>query len=174
MVTLALGSNDQHCSESRSEQLTARVGTVRLNLLDEVGTLLDLTEDDVLAIEPRGDDGGDEELGSVGARASVGHGQEEGAVVTELEVLVGKLVAVDGLSTGTVVVGELGLVLRPQVERKVTYVTTLEHEVGDDSVESRAGVTEAVLAGTELTEVASSLGDNVVEQLEGDSAGGGV
>ena len=55
-----------------------------------------------------------------------------------------------------------------------TYVTTLEHEVGDDSVESGAGVTETVLAGTELSEVTGSLGDNVVEQLEGDSAGRGV
>jgi hypothetical protein len=57
---------------------------------------------------------------------------------------------------------------------RITYVTTLEHEVGDDSVESRASVTEAVLAGTELTEVTSSLGDNVVVELEGDSASRGV
>jgi len=41
----------------------------------------------VLAIEPTGDYGGDEELG-----------QEEGLVVRELEVLVGELVTVDGLS----------------------------------------------------------------------------
>ena len=57
---------------------------------------------------------------------------------------------------------------------KTTYVTTLEHEVRDDSVESRSGVTEAVLSGTELTEVTGGLGDNVVEELEGDSASGGV
>ena len=41
-------------------------------------------------------------------------------------------------------------------------------------MESGAGVTETVLAGTELSEVTGSLGDNVVEQLEGDSAGRGV
>jgi hypothetical protein len=70
-------------------------------------SLGDLTEDNVLAIEPRGDDGGDEELGSVGVGSGVGHGEEERSVVPELEVLVGELVAVDGLSTGTVVVGEL-------------------------------------------------------------------
>ena len=97
---------------TRPKALTSRVGAVALNLLDEVGTLLDLTEDDVLAIEPRGDDGGDEELGSVGSRSSVGHGQKVGSVVTELEVLVGKLVAVDGLSTGTVVSGELRVSVR--------------------------------------------------------------
>jgi hypothetical protein len=115
MVTLALGSEIQCSPDKRNLGLTARVGTVTLNLLDEVGTLGNLTEDDVLAIEPRGDNGGDEELGSVSARASVGHGQKERSVVTELEVLVGELVTVDRLSTGTVVVGELGSVLR-QVE----------------------------------------------------------
>jgi hypothetical protein len=58
----------------------------------------------VLAVEPRGDDGGDEELGAVGVGSGVGHREEVGAVVAELEVLVGELVAVDGLATGTVVV----------------------------------------------------------------------
>ena len=41
-------------------------------------------------------------------------------------------------------------------------VTTLEHEVGDDTVERRALVAKAVLARGELTEVASGLGDLVV------------
>lgn len=38
-----------------------------LELLDNLhaGIICDLAEDDVLAIEPRGDDGGDEELGAV-------------------------------------------------------------------------------------------------------------
>jgi hypothetical protein len=48
-------------------------------------------------VQPRGDDGGDEELGSVGVGSSVGHGEQEGLVVPELEVLVGELVSVDGL-----------------------------------------------------------------------------
>jgi hypothetical protein len=86
---------------------TSRVGSVRLDLLDKVGTLRDLAEDDVLAVEPVGDNGGDEELRTVGVGSGVGHGQEERSVVSELEVLVGELVTVDGLSTGTVVVGEL-------------------------------------------------------------------
>jgi len=63
----------------------------------------------VLTVQPRGNDGGDEELGSVGVGSSVGHGEQEGLVVPQLEVLVGELVSVDGLSTGTVVVGELGV-----------------------------------------------------------------
>lgn len=72
----------------------------------------------------------------------------------DLEVLVGKLLAVDGLATGTVATGE---------------VTTLEHEVGDDAVEGRELVAEAVLASAELTEVTGGDGDNVVVEVELDS-----
>lgn len=49
----------------------------------------------------------DEELGPVGVWSGVGHGQGAGAVVLQGEVLVGELVAVDGLSTGSIVVGEV-------------------------------------------------------------------
>lgn len=44
-------------------------GAKSLNLLHDVhgGSISDLTENDVLAIEPRGDNGGDEELGAVAA-----------------------------------------------------------------------------------------------------------
>ena len=47
-----------------------------------------LTEDDVLAVEPGGHDGGDEELRAVRVRASVSHREEEGLIVLELEVLI--------------------------------------------------------------------------------------
>lgn len=47
----------------------------------------------------RGNDGGDEELGTVGVLAGVGHGQLALLGVLELEVLIGKLVAVDYLRT---------------------------------------------------------------------------
>lgn len=80
----------------------------------------DLAEDDVAAVEPRRDDGGDEELGAVAAGdsvsielahywqgradlrvgASVGHGEQTGADVLLLEVLIGELLTVDGLATG--------------------------------------------------------------------------
>jgi hypothetical protein len=78
----------------------------------------DLAEDNVLVVKPGGHDRGDKELGPV-AKASqlsspaehaegceslrvgtgVGHGQKEGLVVLHLEVLVGKLLAIDGLAT---------------------------------------------------------------------------
>jgi len=143
----------------------AAAGAYCLEGLDDLEGLIisDLTENDVAAIEPRGLDSGNEELRAVGVRAGVGHGQESRAGVLDLEVLIGKLLAVDGLATGAVATGE---------------VTTLEHELGDDAVEGRALITEAVLASAELTEVAGSLGDIVVVEVEDDAArlvlGGGV
>ena len=59
-----------------------------------------LAEDDVLAIQPRGDDGGDEELRAVGVGAGIGHREEAGLGVSELEVLVFELLAVDGFAAG--------------------------------------------------------------------------
>lgn len=128
----------------------------------------------------RGDDGGDEELGAVGVLAGVGHGQETLLGVLELEVLIGELLAVDcgisissviiqyqgsfrdgeqltGLATGTVALGE---------------VTTLDHELLDNTVEGRALVAEALLAGSESAEVLGSLGDSLSVQTHGDAAEG--
>lgn len=50
-------------------------------------------------------------------------------------------------------------------------VTTLKHEVGDNTVEGRALVTVTVRSGGELTEVTCSFGDYIVEKLEDDAAG---
>lgn len=49
----------------------------------------------------------DEELGAVSVRSGVGHGQNTGPCVRQVEVLILKLVAVDGFSAGSVVVGEV-------------------------------------------------------------------
>lgn len=49
----------------------------------------------------------DEELGPVSVWASIGHGQNPGPCMLQDEVLIFKLVAVDGFSTGSIVVGEV-------------------------------------------------------------------
>jgi hypothetical protein len=49
-------------------------------------------------------------------------------------------------------------------------VTTLQHELGDNTVEGRASISESILSRAELTEVARGLGDNIVEELEYDTA----
>ena len=70
------------------------------NAITLVPHLEHLPEHDVLAVEPRGLLGGDEELAAVGVLAGVGHGQPAHAVVLQLEVLVGELLAVDGAAAG--------------------------------------------------------------------------
>jgi len=71
--------------------------------------------------------------------------------VLQLEVLIGELVAVDGLAAGAVTLGE---------------VTTLDHEVLDDTVESRALVAKALLASSKSSEVLGSLMTRKHEQYE--------
>ena len=111
----------------------------------------------MLSIEPWAWDGAQKELGTVGVGSGVGHGQDSGTGVSELEVLIGELVSIDGLSSGSVVVGE---------------VTSLAHEIGDDTVEAGSLVSESLLAGAQSTEVLGGLGNNIGSQLHGDSSSG--
>jgi hypothetical protein len=78
-----------------------------------------------------------EYLRDVRVGTSVGHREEERTVVLELEVLVGELLAIDGLATGAL---ESVTQLRRSLCRIAAYVatgevTTLEHELGDHAVE---------------------------------------
>ena len=61
----------------------------------------------VLAVEPRGLHGGDEELGALGVGPGVRHGQIAGGLVLDLEVLVIELATIDGLASDTSAVGEV-------------------------------------------------------------------
>ena len=133
----------------------AAAAALSLDGLDNVHAVNDLTEDDVLAVQPASHHSGDEELRAVGVRTSVGHREQTRLVVLELEVLVSELGAVDRLAARAVASGE---------------VTTLEHKVRDHTVEVRAGVAEALLASAESTEVSGSLRNHIVEQLELNSA----
>lgn len=143
--------------DDKLDRGSTRVGTERFNLLDNVETFGNFTKDNVLAIEPRAGNSGDEELGTVGVRTSVGHGKKTRLGVTVGKVLVRESFTVDGLATGTVTSGE---------------VTTLEHKVGDDTVERRTGITETLFASAESTEVLGGLGDNIVVELEDNAAKG--
>lgn len=133
----------------------------------------------MLAIQPRSIGSTKEELTTVGVGTSIGHGQDTYTKATkhetvnkkqwtsyqdhiailflhawtsvlQSEVLIFKLVAIDGLSTSAVVVGE---------------VTSLAHELGDDTVESGSLVAETTLTGAESTEVLSSARHHIGTEL---------
>lgn len=79
----------------------------------------------------------------------------------ELKVLVLELLAVDGLAAGAIASGK---------------VTTLDHELLDNTVEAGALVVEGLarlpktlLAGAERAEVLGSLGHDIVVQLQHDT-----
>lgn len=131
------------------------VRALALNSLHNVKAFDNLAEHDVAAVEPGSGHSSDEELRAVRVGASVRHREETGAGVAHLEVLVGKLGTVNALAASTVASSE---------------VTTLEHELGNDTVERRALVAEALLTGGESAEVGGSLGHNVVVELELDGA----
>ena len=63
-------------------------GTDLLDRRDDVHALGDGAEHDVLAVEPGGLHGAEEELGAVGVRTRVGHREDTRAGVLELEVLI--------------------------------------------------------------------------------------
>jgi len=115
---------------------------VRLDLLDDIHTLDHCPEDHVLAVKPRSLNCGQEELGTVRVGTRVGHRQNAGTGVLESEVFIGKLSAIDGLSAGAVMVGE---------------VAALTHEVRDHPMECRALEAEALLSRTQRPEVFGRL-----------------
>jgi hypothetical protein len=163
-----------------------------LKSLDDHQRLLisNLAEDDMLAIEPAGDNSGDEELGAVAVetscqlcfemgvsvclrvRTGIGHGQKSWLGVLAGEVLVGELLTVDGLATSALCNDKL----RPRYfwGYRGAYVATgevtaLKHELRDDTVEGRASISETLLAGAKSAEVLSSLWDYIIVEIEVDA-----
>ena len=89
------------------------------------GSVGHLSEDGVLAVQPVRGGHRDEELGTVGARSGVGHGQQVGLVERQLRV-------------------ELVSELIPGAARTgAGRIPTLDHEAGNDAVEDRAVVERA-------------------------------
>ena len=112
-------------------------------------------------------------------RSSVGHREKTRLGVLEGEVLVGELVAVDGLAAGALCKVSASLGSSLSTGGLATHVlsvkvTALEHELRDDTVEWRRLVAEALLAGAEGAEVGGRLWDHVVVELEADGAEGGA
>ena len=136
--------------------LVVSVDGVSLDEIEHGSAIADLAEDDVSTVEMWGLVEAEEELGSVGAWSSVGHGEDASASVLVDEVLVVELTTVDGLATSAVMGSE---------------IATLGHEARDDSVEGASLEVEtvALLSSAESAEVLGGLG-GVASEGDGDSA----
>ena len=130
----------------------ARLRADGFDSLDDIHTLGDAAENNVLTVQPAGGGGAQEELRTVRTRAGVGHGEDTRTGVLEGEVFILKLVTVDGLTTGTVVVGE---------------ITALAHEARNHAVERRAFVAKALFARAERAKVFCVVGKVARSRIDG-------
>ena len=142
------------------------LGALFLHLFEDLHTVGDFTENDVLIVEVREGVEAHEELGAVGSWASVSHREVTATDMLVVPVLVGELVSVDGLTAGSVAAGE---------------VSALGHEAGDDSVESAtleveglALATDSLLSSAESSEVLGGDGSVTVEGHCDSASGLGV
>jgi len=133
------------------------------NLLHDVHALSHAAKDNVLSVQPWGRNGAEEELAAVGVWSCIGHRQNAWANVLLSEVLVSELLAINGLATRAIALGE---------------VSSLAHEFRNHSV--KAGALEvqrlarlafSFLASAERTEVFASLGANVAVKGHDNAAG---
>lgn len=111
---------------------------IRFDFSDNIHALDNGAKDNVTVIQPRGLHGGNKELGSVGVGSGVGHRHDARSGVLQDEVLILKLISIYGFSAGSVMVLE---------------VSTLAHEVWNNTVEGGTLVAETFLSGAESAEV---------------------
>lgn len=127
----------------------ARAGTGSLNSFNNLHRLVisDLTENNVLAIEPASHRRRDEKLRAISVRSRIGHGEESRAGVALVEVLICELLSVNRLASSAIAASE---------------VTSLKHECGNHTVELGILEAKALLAGAEATEVLHSFGNDTL------------
>merc|ERR1719323_7937 len=137
-----------------------RASTLRsdgFNFLDHVHALHDLSEHDVLAVQPASGHGAEKELGSIRPRASVRHGQHAGAIMPQLEILVLELHSIDRLPACSVASGE---------------ISALTHETRNDTVKAAPlemqrfpRLSDALLSSTESAKILRGLRSDVLPEL---------
>ena len=89
--------------------------------------------------------GGDEELRAIGILTSVGHAKLSLLGMLQLEVLVGELLSIDGLAASTITFCE---------------ISTLNHELLDDTMKSRPFVPKAFFSSSQRSKVLRGLCTN--------------
>ena len=90
----------------------------------------------------------------LGIGSGIGHGQNSLSLMLQIKVFIGKLLTVDALASGTVVIGK---------------VSSLTHKVGNHAVEGAALESKALLASAECTKVFGRLGCNIGTQFKGNA-----
>jgi hypothetical protein len=109
--------------------------------------------------------GSNEELRSIGVLSCVGHAQKTLLAVLQLEVLILELGSVDYQSSASTLPSFL-----PVKDKRTRFssgaitlceISSLDHEVLDDSVECRALVSKILLSRGQSTEVLYSLGNRL-------------
>jgi hypothetical protein len=127
-----------------------------LDVSDNIHAFANLAKNDVFSVQPRSNSGRNKKLATVGVWSAVGHGQQTWSNVLSDEVLVGKFLAVNRFSAGSVLSGE---------------VTALAHKSWNYSMEWTAFVAHAFFAGAKRSEVFYGLWYVCVVHVENDSAG---
>lgn len=129
-----------------------------------------LAKDDVGSIQPICDNCGDEELRAISgsrwaimpsingsnlrARASIGHREETGSVVLQLEILVGEGFAVNRSTAGALFILDVTTMYKKWVAYiSAGEVTTLQHELRDHTVERASLVPESLFTGAKGAKV---------------------
>jgi len=153
--------------------VTRRLGHV-LDLVDDVVAFQNLAKDDVTAVQPRRLGRRDEELAAVGVLARVCHAELSRLRVLELEVLVGELLAVDGLPARPCSTSAQFLAACLVPERLTVAsgkVSALNHEVLDDSVEYAALISIALLASSQkplkMSVLEGAIGSLIIPKVLG-------
>jgi len=108
-------------------------------------------KNNVLTVKVRSRDKGDKKLGPIGIFSGVGHGEEIGFFMFLYKVLIVEIIAIDGLSTGTVSTGE---------------VTALGHEIRNNTVELGPSVAKSLLTSAKGTKVLCGSGGYVIIEVE--------
>lgn len=128
-----------------------------LQFPNDVHSFNNLSEYNVFAVKPACFSTGNKELATIGVRASVCHRENASFGVFQFEVLVVESWAVDGSTTGAVMISE---------------VTTLAHEAWNNSMETAPFVAKPSFTGTESSKVLCSSWYNVAPQLHHDTTHG--
>jgi len=126
-----------------------------LDGLNNIHAFDDFAKHNVPPVEPRCDNGRDEELRTVRVGTGVGHREQSWFVVLQLEVLIVKTFSVDRTPASPVMSRE---------------IAALQHEIRDDPMKRTFRVSETVLSRSELTEILRRTRHHVIEQAKDDSA----